>query len=58
MRQRFQFECISGEFVVRLITGGPHNLCVQPMLFYSKCSGFTVCLAHSDISLSMYINQC
>ena len=28
------------------------------MLFYSKCSGFTVCLTHSDMSLSMYINEC
>ena len=33
MRQSFQFECISGEFVVRFITGRPQSLCVQPMLF-------------------------
>ena len=27
------------------------------LLFYSKCSGFTVCLTYSDMSLTMYINQ-
>ena len=27
------------------------------LLFYSKCTGFTVCLTYTDISLTMYINQ-
>ena len=42
----------------RLSTGSPHNLFVSSrLLFYSKCSGFTVCLTYSDMSLTMYINQ-
>ena len=24
------------------------------MLFYGKCTGFTVCVTHNDISLSLY----
>ena len=36
-------------------TGGPHNL--FRLLFYSKCTGFTVCFTYSDVSLTMYINQ-
>ena len=30
-------------------TGRPHNLCVKPMLFYSKCTGFTVFFTYSNI---------
>ena len=38
---------------------GTHTMCVcNSLLFYSKCSGFTVCFIYDDISLSMYINQC
>ena len=38
--------------------GAPHNVCVCiRLLFYSKCTGFTVCFTYNDISLSMYINQ-
>ena len=38
---------------------GTHTMCVcNSLLFYSKCSGFTVCFIYNDISLSMYINQC
>ena len=33
------------------------SVCVARLLFYSKCSGFTVCLTYSDMSLTMYINQ-
>ena len=37
---------------------GAHTICVcNRLLFYSKCTGFTVCLTHSDMSLSMRINQ-
>ena len=37
---------------------GAHTigLCSR-LLFYSKCTGFTVCFTYSDISLTMYINQ-
>ena len=37
---------------------GTHTigLCSR-LLFYSKCTGFTVCFTYSDISLTMYINQ-
>ena len=38
-----------------LSTGGPHNL--FRLLFYSKCTGFTVCFIYSDVSLTMCINQ-
>ena len=34
------------------------SVCVTDCFFYSKCTGFAVCLTHSDISLSMCINQC
>ena len=37
---------------------GYPNLCVYPMLLYSKRTGFTVYLTYSDISLYMYIDQC
>ena len=40
-------------------TQGAHTMCVCiRLLFYSKCTGRTVCFTYSDISLSMYINQC
>ena len=32
------------------------SVCVADC-YYSKCSGFTVCLTYSDMSLTMYINQ-
>ena len=35
-----------------------HTICLcNRLLFYSKCTGFTVCFTYSDISLTMYINQ-
>ena len=35
-----------------------HTVCLcSRLLFYSKCTGFTVCFTYSDISLTMYINQ-
>ena len=38
---------------------GTHTICVcSRLLFYSKCAGFAICLTDSDISPSMYINQC
>ena len=37
---------------------GAHTICLRSrLLFYSKCSGFTVCFTYSDMSLTMYINQ-
>ena len=37
---------------------GAGTICLcSRLLFYSKCSGFTVCLTYSDTSLTMYINQ-
>ena len=42
---------------VNLTTGGPHNRMCSRLLFYSKCTGFTVCFTYSDISLTMYVNQ-
>ena len=37
---------------------GTHTigLCIR-LLFYSKCTGFTVCFTYGDISLTMHINQ-
>ena len=44
--------------VERFLSSLPADMSLhKPMLFYSKCTGYTVCLTHSDISLSMYINQ-
>ena len=40
-----------------LSSGRPHNVRVCQLLFYGKCTGFTVCFSYSDISLSMSINQ-
>ena len=37
--------------------GAPTICLCSRLLIYSKCSGFTVCLTYSDISLTMYINQ-
>ena len=35
---------------------GAHTICLYSrLLFYSKCTGFTVCFTYSDISLTMYI---
>ena len=37
---------------------GGHTICLcSRLLFYSKCTGFTVCFTYSDISLAVYINQ-
>ena len=37
---------------------GAHTICLcSRLLFYSKCTGFTVCFTYSGISLTMYINQ-
>ena len=37
---------------------GAHTICLcSRLLFYSKCTRFTVCFSYSDISLTMYINQ-
>ena len=37
---------------------GAHTICLcSRLLFYSKCTGFTVCFTYSDISLTMYVNQ-
>ena len=37
---------------------GAHKICLcSRLLFYSKCTGFTVCFTYSDISLTMDINQ-
>ena len=37
---------------------GAHTICLcSRLLFYSKCTGFTVCFAYSDISLTLYTNQ-
>ena len=37
---------------------GTHTICLCcRLLFYSKCTGFTVSFTYSDISLTMYINQ-
>ena len=45
--------------VVSRGTGSPHNLPVcNRLLFYSKCTVFTVCFIYSDISPSMYWNHC
>ena len=27
------------------------------LLFYSKCTGFTICFTYNDITLSVHINQ-
>ena len=45
--------------VAIMTTESPHDLSVcNRLLFYGKCTGFTVCVTYSDISLSMSINQC
>ena len=37
---------------------GAHTICLcSRLLFYSKCTRFTVCLTYSHISLTVYINQ-
>ena len=37
---------------------GARTICLcSRLLYYSKCSEFTVCLTYSDMSLTMYINQ-
>ena len=37
---------------------GGHTTCVCDWCYFiAKCSGFTICLTHSDISLSMYVSQ-
>ena len=34
------------------------SVCVADcLIFYSKCTGFTVCFTYSDISLTVYTNQ-
>ena len=35
------------------------SVCVTDCLYiyYSKCTGFTVCFTYSDTSLSMYVNH-
>ena len=44
---------------VNLCTDSPRNVCVcNRLLFYSNCTGFTICFTYNDISLSMYRNQC
>ena len=51
--------CSRAIFPLQLWHRDPHNLCVcSRLLFYSKCTGFAICLTDSDISPSMYINQC
>ena len=35
----------------------PTQCVCNRLLFYSKCTGFTVCFTYNDISLSVYINQ-
>ena len=43
---------------VSVFAQGTHTICLcSRLLFYSKCTGFTVCFTYSDISLTMYINQ-
>ena len=43
-------------FRVGFFTGGAQTICLcSRLLFYSKCTGFTVCLTYSYISLIMYI---
>ena len=43
---------------LNVLPQGAHTigLCSR-LLFYSKCTGFTVCFTYSDISITMYINQ-
>ena len=42
-----------------VVSQAVHTICVSSqLLFYSKCSRFTVCFTYSDTSLSMCINQC
>ena len=37
---------------------GTHTICLgSRLLFYSKCTRFTVCLTYTHISLTVYINQ-
>ena len=37
---------------------GARTICLgSRLLFYSKCTRFTVCLTYSHISLTVYINQ-
>ena len=43
---------------VNVTSQGAHTICLcSRLLFYTKCTGFTVCFSYSDISLTMYINQ-
>ena len=43
-------------FSLRGKTQDAHTMCVSNrLLFYSKCTGFTVCFTYNDISVSMYI---
>ena len=47
------------EKLLAVYAQGAHTICVCfRLLFYSTCTGFTVCFTYSDISLSMCINQC
>ena len=34
----------------------PTQCVCDRLLFYGKCTGFTVCFTYNDISFSMYIN--
>ena len=39
-------------------TKGAHTICLcSRLLFYTKCTGFTVCITYTDISLTLHINQ-
>ena len=48
----------NGFLSIYLYTQGARTICLcSRLLFYSECTGFTVCFTYSDISLTMYINQ-
>ena len=43
---------------LEVFSQGAHTMCVRSrLLFYSKCTGFTVCFTYNDIWLSMYIKS-
>ena len=43
---------------LRVTPQGAHTICLcSRLLFYSKCTRFTVCLTYSEISLTTYRNQ-
>ena len=49
---------VSRPYAMHMTPQRAHTICLcSRLLFYSKCTGFTVCFTYSDISLTMYINQ-